>query len=327
MTDSRPLRLLIALGCGTPVILFLCLWVGSTPIPVDALFTYFFSAVPTDATPIIELRMPRVLGAFAVGGCLALAGALMQVLVRNPLADPYILGISGGAALGALTALWIGIGMFWVRTAALAGALIATLLVFVAARGRGPWSPLRLLLSGVVLASAWGALISVILAVAPEANLRGMLFWLMGDFSFMDTSRVEWLVLGLCTMFAYAHARDLNVLAQGDDQATLLGVNTTRLRWILFTLSALLAAVAVSAVGSIGFVGLVAPHIARLWVGSDHRYALGAAILVGGNGLALADTIARTATAPLQLPVGAITALIGIPLFLYLLQPPRTRSP
>lgn len=315
----------MALGCATPLVLLFCLSMGSTPVTADALFA-FFSATPTDATPILELRVPRVLGAFAIGGCLALAGALMQVLVRNPLADSYILGVSGGAALGALTALWIGIGMFWVRTFAFGGALIATLLVFVAARGRAvqsAWSPLRLLLTGVVLATAWGALISVMLALAPEANLRGMLFWLMGDFSFLDSSHIEWLVLGVCTALAYAHARDLNVLAQGDDQATLLGVNTTRLRWTLFALSALLASVAVSAVGSIGFIGLIAPHIARLWVGSDHRYMLAAAILVGGNGLAMADTIARTAAAPLQLPVGAITALIGIPLFLYLLQPRR----
>lgn len=322
MKTKRPLPLLMALGFGTPLILLFCLSVGSTPISFTALFT-FFSATPTDATPILELRVPRVLGAFAVGGCLALAGALMQVLVRNPLADPYILGVSGGAALGALTALWLGIGMFWVRTCAFGGALVATLLVFVAAHGRGThsaWSPLRLLLTGVVLATAWGALISVILALAPEANLRGMLFWLMGDFSFLDSSHIEWLVLGVCTALAYVHARDLNVLAQGDDQATLLGVNTTRLRWTLFALSALLASVAVSAVGSIGFIGLIAPHIARLWVGNDHRYMLAAVILVGGNGLALADTIARSAVAPLQLPVGAITALIGIPMFLYLLQ-------
>lgn len=318
----RPLLVLASLGCGTPLILLSCIWIGSTSVPVDALLA-FFSGTPTDAAPILELRIPRVLGAFAIGGCLALAGALMQVLVRNPLADPYILGVSGGAALGALTGLWLGISIYWIHTLSFGGSLLATLLVLIIARTGGDWSPMRVLLSGVVLATAWSALISVILALAPEANLRGMLFWLMGDFSYLDSSRDAWLALGACTVLAYVHARDLNVLAQGDDQATMLGVNTTQLRWMLFGLSALLASIAVAAVGSIGFVGLVAPHIARLWVGSDHRFGLGTAILVGGNGLVIADTIARTATAPLQLPVGAITALIGIPLFLYLLRPPR----
>ncbi len=303
----------------TPALLFGSLLIGAVPVSLADLM-HALSLSPTDSSPIVELRLPRVLGAFAIGGCLALAGALMQVLVRNPLADPYILGVSGGAACAALIGLWIGFGGLLLRGMAFGGALCAMLLVFAVARGRGAWSPVRLLLTGVVLATGWGALISLILALAPDTHLRSMLFWLMGDFSYLESVHVEWTALIVGLVLALLNARDLNVLAHGDVQAAALGVRTDRLRVVIYLLTSLLAALAVTAVGSVGFVGLVAPHLARMLTGNDHRYLLIAAVLLGGNLLVVADTIARSIVAPLQLPVGVITALLGIPLFLYLLR-------
>lgn len=303
----------------TPALMLACLLIGAVPVTLTDLIHALWLA-PTDATPIVELRLPRVLGAFAIGGCLALAGALMQVLVRNPLADPYILGISGGAACAALIGLWLGLSGLLLRSIAFGGALCAMLLVFAVAHGRSAWSPVRLLLTGVILATGWGALISLILALAPESNLRGMLFWLMGDFSYLESARVEWTALLVGTALALLQARDLNVLAHGDLQAAALGLHTERLRVVIYLLTSLLAALAVTAVGSVGFVGLVAPHLARMLTGHDHRFLLIAAVLLGGNLLIVADTVARSIVAPLQLPVGVITALLGIPLFLYLLR-------
>ena len=305
----------------TPVLLLACLLIGAVPVTLTDLI-HALSLTPADSTPmpIIELRLPRVLGAFAIGGCLALAGALMQVLVRNPLADPYILGVSGGAACAALLGLWLGLGGFLFRSMAFGGALCAMLLVFAVAHGRAAWSPVRLLLTGVVLATGWGALISLILALAPDTHLRGMLSWLMGDFSYLESAQLEWAALALGTALSLLYARDLNVLAHGDVQAAALGVHTERLRVVIYLLTSLLAALAVTAVGSVGFVGLVAPHLARMLTGNDHRYSLVAAVMLGGNLLVIADTVARSIVAPLQLPVGVITALLGIPLFLYLLR-------
>lgn len=303
----------------TPALLLACLLIGAVSVTPTDLIDALWRA-PSDVTPIVELRLPRVLGAFAIGGCLALAGALMQVLVRNPLADPYILGVSGGAACAALIGLWLGFSGLLLRSMAFGGALCAMLLVFSVAHGRGTWAPVRLLLTGVVLATGWGALISLILALAPDTHLRSMLFWLMGDFSYLESARLEWVVLILCTGLALLHARDLNVLAHGDLQATALGVRTERLRVVIYLLTSLLAGLAVTAVGSVGFIGLVAPHLARMLTGNDNRYLLIAAVLLGGNLLVAADTVARSIVAPLQLPVGVITALLGIPLFLYLLR-------
>jgi len=320
---SRHAQITVAtLSVITPALLFSCLLIGAVPISVaDLISAMWLDSV--NSSPIIELRLPRVLGAFAIGGCLALAGALMQVLVRNPLADPYILGVSGGAACAALIGLWLGLGSLLLRGMAFGGALCAMLLVFVVARGRGAWSSVRLLLTGVVLATGWGALISLILALAPETHLRGMLFWLMGDFSYLESARVEWAALIIGTALALLNARDLNILAHGDLQAAALGVRSERLRVVIYLLTSLLAALAVTAVGSVGFVGLLAPHLARMLTGNDHRYLLVTAVLLGGNLLVIADTVARSIVAPLQLPVGVITALLGIPLFLYLLR----RSP
>jgi iron complex transport system permease protein len=272
------------------------------------------------ATIVRELRLPRAVAAFTVGALLSMAGALMQVLLRNPLADPYILGISGGAGFGALLVLLTGLTGLAVSGGAFGGALASVLLVFGLARGAGNWGATRLLLTGVVVAAGWGALISLLLSIAPEAGLRGMLFWLMGDLSGASLPPAALPLLGLGIMALLPAGRSLNLLARGGLQAAVLGVDVQRLQWVLYLAASLLTALAVTIGGNIGFVGLVVPHMLRLWLGSDHRLLLPAAALLGGTMLLCADTLARTVMEPQQLPVGVLTALIGVPLFLFLLR-------
>ncbi|HCP21017.1 MAG TPA: ABC transporter permease [Marinobacter hydrocarbonoclasticus] len=302
----------------------LSLAVGSVTIAPGDLWQVVIGQGDTlDRTLLIELRLPRTLSAFAAGGLLAIAGALMQVLLRNPLADPYVLGLSGGAATGALLAMLAGAGMLLVSGAAFSGALFATLLVFGLAHGTGSWTPSRLLLTGVVTAAGWGAAITLMLAITPSHKLPGMLYWLMGDVSY---ARLPWpavVVLVIAVIALMPLARSLNVLARGPLQAAALGVSVRPLEWAIYLLASLLTATAVTSVGSIGFVGLIVPHMLRLVLGNDQRIILPASALAGGTLLVLADTLARTVIAPEQLPVGVITALLGVPTFLYLLHRSR----
>ncbi|WP_043527010.1 FecCD family ABC transporter permease [Litchfieldella xinjiangensis] len=274
---------------------------------------------PLANTLVLELRVPRSLSAFATGGLLAIAGALMQVLLRNPLADPYVLGLSGGASVGALAAMLAGLGGVMISGSAFAGALASTFLVFGLAHGTGSWTPARLLLTGVVVAAGWGAVITLMLAMSPAERLPGMLYWLMGDLSY---ARTPWYALALLVSMCLVTiplGRSLNVLARGPLQAAALGVNVRPLEWTIYVSASLLTAMAVTTAGSIGFVGLVVPHMLRLVLGNDQRLILPACALAGGALLVLADTLARTLIAPEQLPVGVITALLGVPTFLFLL--------
>src|SRR3569623_1469885 len=301
MSASRVL--LVGLTVLSGATLALALVVGSVALGVAGVWAVLQGGGDAlQRNVILALRLPRALSAFAVGGLLALAGALMQVLLRNPLADPYILGVSGGAA------------------AAFAGALITMLLVFALARRRGSWTAVRLLLTGVVIASGWSALIGFILAVSPDTTLRGMLFWLMGDLEFAHYPLGAWAVLAAGLAVAFAFARDLNVLARGDLQARALGVPVGLLFPLLYILTSLLTAAAVTLAGTVGFIGLIVPHLLRLAGAAAHRLLLPGAVLLGGSLLTAADTLARSVMAPLQLPVGVITALLGVPVFLYLLQ-------
>ncbi|MFP5506798.1 MAG: FecCD family ABC transporter permease [Gammaproteobacteria bacterium] len=295
---------------------------GSVPITTRELVS-ILSGGGSDPlrTIVLELRLPRALAAFAVGGLLALAGALLQVLLRNPLADPYVLGTSGGAAVGALLAMIAGASM--PGAGAFAGALLSTLVVFGLARRGGDWAPTRLLLTGIILASAWGALIAFILSIAPEHNLRGMLFWLMGDLQPGGLPWANLAILAFTLIIALPLARPLNLLARGELQAFTLGVAVAPLRNTLYGLAALATASAVTLAGSVGFVGLVVPHLLRLAGARDHRVLLPACVLAGGTLLVIADTLARSLWAPRQLPVGILTAAIGVPLFLFLLLRPR----
>jgi iron complex transport system permease protein len=287
--------------------------------PVAVWHALVGAEMDTAATVVRELRLPRAVAAFSVGGLLAVAGSLMQVLLRNPLADPYVLGLSGGAACGALAALLAGLSAM-VTPAAFLGAGVSTLLVFGLARGSGAWSPMRLLLTGVVVASGWGALIMLMLSIAPEAQVRGMLFWLIGDLSGATQGTPALLALVIVLLAALPLARDTTLLARGAMTAASLGVPVRALTFALHALAAFATAVAVTVAGSVGFIGLVVPHGVRLVIGNDQRFLLPASALAGGALLVLADTLARTLVAPTQLPVGVLTALAGVPLFLWLLR-------
>jgi iron complex transport system permease protein len=273
-----------------------------------------------------RIRLPRAAAAWTVGALLSLSGCLMQVLLRNPLADPYILGVSGGASFAALFGMSIGVAAALLPALAWAGALLSILVVFGLARGEGPWSGTRLLLTGVVTAAGWAALISLLLTLGPDGSLRGMLFWLIGDLSYARLP--GWSLLILLGIFALSlgMARSLNVLAMGETTARLLGEPTRKLLWVVYLLGSVLTATAVSIAGNIGFVGLIVPHLMRLLVGSDHRVLLPSAALFGGMFLVLSDTLARTVLAPRQLPVGVVTALLGVPLFLLLLNRARVKQ-
>jgi iron complex transport system permease protein len=321
-TPGRSVAILAALALAAIGALALALTVGSVSVDAaDIVRALAGGGSETAAAIVRDLRVPRAVAAFAVGGLLALAGALMQVLLRNPLADPYILGISGGAAVGALGAMLAGASAM-VTVAALCGALASTLLVFGLARTgaeRAPWTTTRLLLTGVVVAAGWGALIALMLTLAPDAQVKGMLFWLIGDLGGSTAATPALVVLAITVAGALAFARDLNVLARGDDVAAALGVDVARTTLLLCGLAALATAAAVTTAGSVGFVGLVVPHALRLVVGNDQRVLLPASVLAGGSLLVLADTLARSVAAPVQLPVGVITALVGVPVFLALL--------
>ena len=318
-TRRRALLVLALLVVLSLASLAVALAAGSVALPLGDVFTALGGG-DTPARPIVlELRLPRALAGFACGGLLALAGALMQVLLRNPLADPYVLGISGGAGVGALGAMLFGLAGLGIAGFSFLGALGAMLLVFGLAHGDGSWTQTRLLLTGVVVAAGCGAVVALILTLAPEQKIQGMLFWLMGDLSQAIDGTPALLTLIVALLASLPFARELNLLARGADQALALGVAVPVLRRSVYVVASLATAAAVTTAGSIGFIGLVVPHLVRLVLGNDQRLLLPAAALAGGSLLVLADTLARTVVAPIQLPVGVLTALIGVPVFLYLL--------
>jgi iron complex transport system permease protein len=301
---------------------------GSVALPLHELWPALASLVTGGAggmtATLLDLRLARASSAFTTGAALSLAGVMMQALVRNPLADPYVLGISSGAAVGALAALLAGAALWMVDLGALGGAIGISLLLYLLARrdlGGGIRRDVAgdsgaLLLTGVVLASACMALVTLMLSIAPESRLRGMVFWMIGDLAGAGWRALPWLVVGGALLLAQRRARALNVMALHADAAATLGVDVGALRRFLFVCAGLLTATAVTTGGSIGFVGLVVPHACRYAFGPDHRLLLPAAALAGGSFLLLADTLARIVLAPQQLPVGVVTALIGVPVFL-----------
>ena len=319
-TRRRALFILAALAGLALLSLALALMVGSINIPLSEVFSTLFGAQDNLSTEVVRsLRLPRALAGFACGGLLALAGALLQVLLRNPLADPYVLGISGGAGVGALLAILLGLGVAGINGASFLGALAAMLVVFGLAHGDGSWTQTRLLLTGVIVASGCGAMVALMLSVAPDHKLRGMLFWLMGDLSQANDPMLALGVLLAVLLITLPFSRELNLLTRGADMAQTLGVQVGRLRRGVYVVASLATAAAVTQAGSIGFIGLIVPHLVRLAVGNDQRLLLPASVLAGGSLLVIADTLARTMIAPQQLPVGVLTALIGVPVFLFLL--------
>ena len=300
--------------------------IGSVNLDLDQWLTALRDPASVNGELVWRLRLPRAGAAWTVGALLSLSGCLMQVLLRNPLADPYILGVSGGASFAALLGMTLGASAAVVPGLAWGGALLSIVVVFSLARGEGPWSRTRLLLTGVVTASGWAALISLLLTLGPDGSLRGMLFWLIGDLSYASLPAWAVAVLMLIFIVCIGMARSLNVLAMGETTARLLGEPTRKLLWAIYLLASVLTATAVSIAGNIGFVGLIVPHLMRLLVGSDHRILLPAAAMFGGLFLVLSDTLARTVLAPRQLPVGVVTALLGVPLFLMLLNRARIKQ-
>jgi iron complex transport system permease protein len=281
---------------------------------------------PMDRFFVLELRLPRVVLGLLVGGGLALAGAVFQALLRNPLAEPYILGISGGAAAGAVSVLALGLAgaaSWYLPGAAFAGALLAITLVFGVAASADRRLDVRvLLLSGVVVGAFFSAVIALVLALSDAPTVRGAVMWMMGSLS-----GASWRTVGIVAAytlpagaFLLALARPLNLMAIGEDTASYLGTNVEGTKRIAYGVASLVAAAGVAFVGVIGFVGLVVPHGVRLVVGPDHRILLPLSALAGGGFLVMADLGARTVFAPTEIPIGVITAFVGVPFFLLLLR-------
>ena len=287
-----------------------------------------------DSTSVIllQVRMPRVLLAFFVGGSLAMVGVALQALLRNPLADPFVIGISSGAALGAAIALLFGLGISVGSISALpvcafAGALMSLMIMYRISSAQYGFSVYTLLLAGVVLNAIFSAFIMFLTSIADPNRAFGMYAWLMGTLTGPDWSTLGILVLylGAGLVILGMHAQSLNLLTLGEETARSLGVEVERVKKSVFLAAALLTGAVVSFSGIIGFVGLIIPHAVRLVVSADHRLLLPVAGLVGGIFLMMADTVARTALSPSEFPVGVITALVGGPIFLWLLTTRQTQ--
>jgi len=305
---------------------------GSVPLSTgEALRALTGGGEATHRTIVLELRLPRVLLGVLVGGGLALAGATFQAILRNPLAEPYILGISGGASVGAVLVLTLGLagsGSWVLPLAAFAGALLAIGLVFRVAIASGRSMDVRvLLLAGVVVGAFFSACIAFILSVSEARTIQSAVLWIMG--SLAGTSWRDVTLAAVYSLPAAAVlltlARPLNALAIGEETAQYLGTDVERVKRIALAVAALLTAAGVAVAGVIGFVGLVVPHAIRLLVGSDHRVLLPLSFLAGAAFLTLADLLARLALAPTEIPIGVITAFVGVPFFLLLLRRSMTR--
>lgn len=274
-------------------------------------------------TIVRDIRLPRILLAMLVGAALATSGTALQALLRNPLADPYVLGISSGAALGAIVSLWAG-GRLAAASplAAFTGALLTTAWVYLLGRRGGRLASYTLLLAGVITASFLSAVILFVLSRLSTRDVRGTAFWLMGDLSVVSGAQLHLLLPAIAVAIAalYWFAKDLNVLLLGEEEAAHLGVNVPRVETLVYVLASVLTGVAVSVSGAIGYLGLLVPHLGRMTVGSDHRALLPTAALGGAIVLVLSDALARTVVAPAELPVGAVTAVAGAPVFIYLLR-------
>lgn len=282
------------------------------------------SYTPLQDQAVWQFRLPRTLLAALAGAGLALAGAIVQAIVHNPLAEPYILGVSAGAGLGAVGVIVLGAGAtaLTISTAAFLGAVVATVTVYLFARRRGHLVPTRLILAGVALGSLFSAVTSYLTISTDAQNVFSVMFFLLGSVSAATPAHLALPALAVAGVAAWAwwRVRALNALLAGDDQAISMGVDTGRLRVEALVASALLTGAVVAVCGGIGFVGLVVPHVARIATGSDHRRMVPACVVGGAVFLATADLLARTVAAPTEVPIGIVTAVVGAPFFLWLLQ-------
>ena len=328
LTKRRAGWVLIPLGGLVIGVGLATLLIGSEPISFDQIVAALWgrwtgspSSLPEESRVILfEIRLPRVMLALGVGAALGVAGGAFQALLRNPLADPYVLGISGGAALGSILALMFLPGLLFGQP--LFGFLGAMLSMGVVYRlGRGQSDPAHLVLAGVIISTLLSSVIVLLTAIADQYRWRRITLWLLGDLS-SGQPHGALLVMGVTIVsvgILWTQARALNLMMIGEEEAFAIGVETRRVRWIVFVIASMLTAAAVSVGGAIGYVGLVVPHLIRLATGSDNRLVLPASALGGALLVLLADGLARTVVAPRELPTGAITALIGAPTFLFLL--------
>jgi iron complex transport system permease protein len=332
VTRRKVLRLSILLGIFLLIVILFSITMGSVKVrPLRSIAILFQSMLglkgggtETERTIILSLRVPRALAAALVGAGLSVSGAVFQALLRNPLADPYILGVSSGAAVGAIVAILLGLTSHSIGLplASFLGALVTILLVFYFGRQEGRIHPNTLLLVGVIIGSFLSALIMFFISISQREELHTIIFWLMGDFSFSSPKGIRaifpYILFGF--LLLYFRARELNLILSGEEAARQVGVEAEQLKLISYLSASLMTAAAVSICGLIGFVGLIVPHSARLLFGPDHRLLLPASALIGASFLVACDTVARTLFAPVELPVGVITAAFGGPFFIYLLK-------
>ncbi len=313
--------LLVGIALGVTI---MALLVGAVPLSVAQVIRGIGHPASPIGAILWNLRMPRIVLAFLVGGGLSVSGAALQALVRNPLAEPYLLGISGGAGLGAVAAIALGLAGLWaIPAAAFAGALASSALVYWVSAVQGArLEPRVLVLVGVVVSSFCGAITIAVLTMSDAAMLRNAFLWLLGGFG-----TANWVAVTVFSAYALIPLgflgganRMLDLLSLGDESAQALGIRTERAKALVFVTTAMLTAASVAVSGMIGFVGLVAPHAIRGWLGPLHRELLPAAFIAGGSLLVAADAVARTVVRPGELPIGAVTALIGVPLFALLLR-------
>jgi iron complex transport system permease protein len=324
-TPLRPGTVLTVLSALTFVLLLVSvigLTTGSVAVPAGRLLDVVTgTGTEVDRTILLDLRLPRVLLAILVGAGLSVAGAVFQALLRNPLAEPYILGISSGGTVGAVIAIGLGLGAIFVPAASFAGSLIVMAVVYATAHRRGQLDTYALLLSGVMTGAFFNALILLVIAVFNQ-ELRNAFLWLMGNLSGARAGMLA--VVAPPALLAIGGllslSRTFNLIATGDETAMQLGVNVTAVKRTAYLLASLLTGVVVSVSGIVGFVGLIIPHISRMLFGPDHRLLIPSSALLGGSFMVLADVLSRVILAPAEIPVGAVTAALGAPVFIYLLR-------
>lgn len=323
LTRRQVVRTSLLLGGGVLLAALVALILGSVTLTPGEIWSAITNPNSTLGVILFGVRLPRVVLALLVGASLSLAGACYQALLRNPLAEPYVLGISSGAALGVIMSLLL-VPRWTAGTplAGLLGALLTTAAVYLLGYRRGRISGQSLLLAGVIVASFLSAVIVFLMTALGTRDLRSTAFWLMGDLGLFPGIPLPWLFLAVlgAGALAYRFAPELNLLLAGEEEAASLGVDVPRAKLAVYVAASGLTAVAVAAAGSIGFVGLLVPHIVRLLFGNDYRLLLPGSALTGAILLVAADTAARTVAAPTELPVGAFTAVAGAPLFIYLLR-------
>lgn len=332
VTPKKVLIVSILLGLLLILVILVSITLGSVKVPPLRSIRILFQSIlglksagsETERTIILSLRLPRAILAGFVGAGLSISGVTFQALLRNPLADPYILGVSSGAAVGAIVAILLGLSTssLGLPLASFLGALLTILVVFYFGRQDGKIHPNTLLLAGVITGSFLSALIMFFISVSQKEELHTIIFWLMGDFSFSSARAIfvilPYVLLGVFLL--YLRSRHLNLILSGEENAIQLGVDVEKLKLVSYLSASLITAASVSVCGLIGFVGLIIPHSMRLIFGPDHRLLIPSAALVGASFLIASDTFARTFLAPTELPVGVVTAAFGGPFFIYLLK-------